>query len=139
MPIRQTTYILALFFFTPFLTLGQKTVKPRPIDLSNRTFIIGEKIEAIKNKDDYHTYFIFYKDGKAIYRGTRGDVILKDSPVGWQLVGDTLSLLPGSFIIRAEGKTQMIERDAIRHFIKKTPTGYLLQDKSGQMLLTEVK
>ncbi|WP_019949449.1 hypothetical protein [Hymenobacter aerophilus] len=135
----RATFILGLLLFIPFVTMAQKAVKPRSVDLSNRTFIIGEQVEPINDENNYRTYFIFYKDGKAIYRGMRGDVILKDSPVGWQFAGDSLSLLPGSFIVKAEGKTQIIERDALRYSVKETPTGYLLQGKGHDMILTEVK
>jgi hypothetical protein len=48
-------------------------------------------------------------------------------------------LIPSAFTIEAAGKTQRIERKAIKYAFAKVSGGYLLKRKGEQKLLTEVK
>ncbi|WP_020605201.1 hypothetical protein [Spirosoma spitsbergense] len=139
----RIVYLLVVLFFIPFLALGQKAGTPglttQTINLSDKTFIIDEEAETNKAGNDLHLFLIFHKDGKAIFRGKRGNMVTKDSPLGWQLVGDSLYLQHDPISLEADGKTQYIAREPIKYAIIKTPNGYLLTDKDSQMRLFEIK
>jgi len=143
MPIRQIIYLLAVLVFIPFLALGQKAVNSvltiGVIDLSDKTFILGEEGEVSKTGNDFNLYIIFHKEGRATFRGKRGNTITKDSPLNWRFVGDSLYLQPGPITIEAEGKTQLIDREPMKYAIVKAPGGYILKQKDDQMLLFELK
>lgn len=62
------------------------------IDLSNKTFSIGEGGDFIKTGDDLHLFLIFHQDGSVTFRAKRGNTITKDSPLSWRFVGDSLYL-----------------------------------------------
>ncbi|TDN37224.1 hypothetical protein A8B98_04925 [Hymenobacter sp. UV11] len=127
----------------PFLTWGQQaTPTGFPIaenGFSNKTFLIGEAGGKRPSANDVHDYFIFQPDGRALFRETRGTTVLKDSPLGWRLAGDSLYFLPSAVTLEAAGKTQRIEREAIKYAVTKVSGGYLLKRKEEQRLLTEVQ
>ena len=108
-------------------------------DFVNKTFEIGEAEKDRTANNDYHQYFLFQADGRAIFRATRGSTVLKDSPLGWRLVGDSLVLQPGPVLLEADGETQRIERKPLRHAVLKVAEGYRLLRKQEQMLLREIK
>lgn len=99
MSARKTVCLLALLLSAPFLTLGQKVVQSelvtKGIDLSNKTFMIGEERDTSKAGNDLHLFFLFYKDGNAMFRAKIGNTIIQDSPISWQFTGDSLCLKPG--------------------------------------------
>jgi hypothetical protein len=143
MSTRPALVSVALLVGTPFLTWGQQGA-PAGLAMAesgfaNKTFLIGEAGAERQPLNDTHSYFIFQPNGSAIYRGTRGTTVLKDSPLGWRIVGDSLCLIPSAFTIEAAGKTQRIEREAIKYAFAKVSGGYLLKRKGEQKLLTEVK
>ncbi|GAB3552327.1 hypothetical protein GCM10027577_34260 [Spirosoma fluminis] len=109
------------------------------VDLSNKIFLIGTEGDTSKAGNDLHLLFLFYKDGNATFRTKRGSTIIKDSPISWRFTGDSLYLQPGSISLQAEGKTQIIDREPMKYFIVKAPSGYLLKGKDDQMLLIEQK
>jgi hypothetical protein len=109
------------------------------IDLSDKTFIIDEEGEINKTGDDLHLFLLFHKNGSATFRPKKGNMITKDSPLSWRLVGDSLYLQQGPISLVADGKTQSIVREPMKYAIVKTPGGYLLREKDSQMLLFEVK
>ncbi|GAB4038843.1 hypothetical protein [Spirosoma jeollabukense] len=143
MPTRQAIYLLALLVFTPFLALGQNIANSGSttsrIDLSDKTFILGEKGKVSKTENDFNLYLIFHKDGRATFRGKRGNMITKDSPLSWRFVGDSLYLQPSSIAVEAEGNTQLIDREPTKFAIVKAPSGYILKEKDDQMLWIELK
>jgi hypothetical protein len=108
-------------------------------DLVNKTFELGAAAENTNAGNDYHHYFIFHPTGGATFRETRGNTVVKDSPLGWRLVGDSLYLQPGAIRMEVEEKTQQIERESIKYAIRKVSRGYLLTRKQEQKLLREVK
>jgi len=140
---RQALFLVALLGGTPLLTWGQQAAPAGLLlaesGFSNKTFLIEEAGAARQTTNDTQSYFIFQPDGRAIYRGTRGTTVLKDSPLGWRIVGDSLYLIPSAFTIEAAGNTQRIERDPIKYAFAKVSGGYLLKRKKEQTLLTEVK
>jgi len=139
----QALLLAALLLGMPLFTWGQQ---PTPASsataergLVNKTFLIGTASAAHQPTNDIHTYFIFQAEGRAIYRGARGTAVLKESPLGWRVVGDSLYLIPSAFSIEAEGKTQRIEREVVKYALLKVAGGYLLKRKEEQTLLAEVK
>ncbi|QMW01317.1 hypothetical protein [Spirosoma foliorum] len=143
MSARKTVCLLALLLSIPFLALAQKVANSelatKVIDLSNKTFLIGEEGDTSNAGNDLHLLFLFYKDGAATFRTKRGDRIIKDSPINWRFIGDSLCLLPSSISLQAEGKTQLIDRESMKYSIVKTPSGYILKGKDDQMFLVEQK
>ena len=118
---------VALLVATPCLTWGQQVASSRFLptvsDLANKTFAIGEAEQNRTANNDYQQYFIFQPEGRAIFRQTRGNTVLKDSPLGWRLVADSLYLQPGPVMMEAEGETQRIARAPIKHAIVKVAGG----------------
>jgi hypothetical protein len=143
MPIHPACFVGAFLGAMPFLTCAQQVatsgLSPTGSDFANRTFVIGEAEAESKRSDDVHFYFIFQLDGRATFRGKRGSTVLKDSPLRWQLVGDSLSLVPSTITLAATGKTQQIERATMTYGLEKVAGGYLLKRKKEQMVLLEVK
>ncbi|SMB79818.1 hypothetical protein SAMN00120144_4230 [Hymenobacter roseosalivarius DSM 11622] len=143
MSIRSSLFLVAWLVSTPWLSWGQQVaasrLPPSVGDLANKTFAIGEAAESSPAGNDVQHYFIFHPDGRATFRETRGNTVVKDSPLGWQLVGDSLFLQPGPVRMQVEGKTQPIDREPIKQAIRKVSGGYLLTQKQEQMLLREVK
>ena len=143
MSARQTVCLLSLLVFIPFFTLGQKVANSelttKVIDLSNKTFSIGEGGDFIKTGDDLHLFLIFHQDGSVTFRAKRGNTITKDSPLSWRFVGDSLYLQTSPISIESGGKTQLIDREPMKYAIVKAPGGYLLKQKDDQMLLIELK
>lgn len=143
MSAHKTVCFLTLLLSTPFLALGQKVtdskLATKVVDLSNKTFLIGEEGDTSKVGNDLHLLFLFYKDGNATFRTKRGSTMIKDSPISWRFIGDSLYLQPGSISLQAEGKTQIIDREPMKYFVVKAPSGYLLKGKNDQMLLIEQK
>ena len=135
--------LLVVLFFVPFLALGQKAgtsgLTTQTINLSDKIFIIDEIGETEKAGNNLHLFLIFHKDGRATFRGKRGNIVTKDSPLGWQLVGDSLYLQHDPISLTADGKTQYITREPIKYAILKIPDGYLLTDKDGPTRLFEIK
>lgn len=136
--------LLSLLLSAPFLSLGQKVanseLSTKVIDLSNKTFIIGEEEDSTKTGNDLHLFLIFHKDGNATFRAKRGNTISKDSPLSWRFVGDSLYLQTGPISIESEGKTQIIDREPMKYAVIISPDGYLLlKRKDEQMLLVELK
>ena len=143
MSVCKTVCLLTLLLSAPFLSLGQKVTNSKlatkVIDLSNKTFIIGEEGDTSKAGNDFQLLFLFYKDGSATFRTKRGNIIIKDSPTSWRFTGDSLCLQLSSMSLQAEGKTQIIDREPMKYFVVKAPGGYLLKGKDDQMLLVEQK
>lgn len=143
MSARKTACLLTLLLSAPFLSLGQKITNSKlatkVIDLSNKTFIIGEESDTSKAGNNLYLLLLFYKDGSATFRTKRGNTIIKDSPISWRFTGDSLCLQPNSISLQAEGKTQTIDREPMKYFVVKAPDGYLLKGKDDQMLLVEQK
>ncbi|WP_460983585.1 hypothetical protein [Spirosoma fluminis] len=143
MSAHKTVCFLTLLLSAPFLALGQKVIDSKlatkVVDLSNKIFLIGTEGDTSKAGNDLHLLFLFYKDGNATFRTKRGSTIIKDSPISWRFTGDSLYLQPGSISLQAEGKTQIIDREPMKYFIVKAPSGYLLKGKDDQMLLIEQK
>lgn len=135
--------LLALLLSVPFLALGQKVANSewatKVIDLSNKTFMIGEEGDTSKAGHDLHLLFLFHKEGIATFRTKRGNKIIKDSSISWRFTGDSLCLQPSSISLQAEGKAQLIDREPMKYFIVKAPGGYLLKGKDDQMFLVEQK
>ncbi|MGI4736420.1 MAG: hypothetical protein ACRYG7_14680 [Janthinobacterium lividum] len=140
--IRQVRWV-ALLVGTPLLTQGQQAVPaglpPVASGLAGKTFLIDEADPAGKAANDAQFYFIFQPDGRAVFRRTRGQAVLKDSPLGWRMAVDSLFLIPGAVLLEAAGTTQRIERAVSSYAVTKVCGGYLLQGKAAQILLMEVK
>jgi hypothetical protein len=143
MSVRSLLFLVAWLTSVPCLTWGQQVAsshsQPTVSDFSKKTFEIGAPEENRTADNDYHQYFLFQPDGRAIFRGSRGNKVLKDSPLGWKLVGDSLYLQPGPIMLEAEGETQRIDRDPIKYAVTKVSGGFLLTRKQEKMLLREVK
>lgn len=141
MPTRQIAYLSVLLVFTPFLILGQKVPNSGfttgKIDLSGKTFIMREE-EVSKASNDLKLLFIFHKDSSATFRVKRGNRV-KDSPLSWRFVGDSLCLQPTPVSMEVEGKVQQIDRAPVKYIIIKTSGGYLFKGRTDQMLLVELK
>ena len=139
----KTVCFLTLLISAPFLSLGQRVANSKlatkVIDLSNKTFIIGEEGDTSKAGNDLHLLFLFYKDGSATFRTKKGNTIIKDSPISWRFTGDSLYLQPSSISLQAEGKTQIIAREPMKYFVVKALGGYILKGKDDKMLLVEQK
>lgn len=134
--------LVAWLVFTPLLTVGQQ-VAPSPVTptlshFASKTFLLGEVGERNQTGQDDHTYFIFQPDGRAIYRVTRGQQVIKDNPLRWGVVGDSLYLVPSSMTIVAEGQTQLVERERLIYAVEKVAGGYRLLRRKEVMQLTEV-
>ncbi|TPG59457.1 hypothetical protein [Hymenobacter nivis] len=136
--------LVAFLVVMPLLTWAQHTV-PAPgapttaRELVHKTFLIGYPDAAHPPAPEDRSYFIFQPDGRAVYRGTRGVAVQKDSPLGWRVAGDSLFLTPGAVTLEAAGQTQRIARAVVRYAVTKVPGGYLLRRNAEQTLLTEVK
>jgi hypothetical protein len=130
-----------LLLSAPFLASGQKVASTelatKGINLTNKTFFMGEEGDTSKTGNDLHLLFLFHKDGRATFRTKRGTTIIKDSPLSWRFTGDSLWLQPSPISLEADGKAQIIERDPMKYFIVKAPGGYLLKGKTDRMLLIE--
>ncbi|OUJ70286.1 hypothetical protein BXP70_24640 [Hymenobacter crusticola] len=84
------------------------------------TYFIGPIVSILT---PVHQHFIFQPGGRASFRATRGSTVMKDSPLGWRLVGDSLFLQPGPVLLEAEGETQRIEREPLKHAVLKVAGG----------------
>ena len=111
----------------------------RTIDLANKTFIMREVGEVGKTGNDLDLYLIFHKNGSATFRVKRSGTVIKDNPLSWRFVGDSLYIQNGSIKITAEGKTQTIDREAMKYAVEKAPDGYLLKEKDIQTFWFELK
>ncbi|GAB3508409.1 hypothetical protein GCM10027341_44180 [Spirosoma knui] len=143
MSANKITYFLSLLILTPFLTVGQKVANSktatRIIDLADKTFILRDEADTSRTENDLNLYLILYQDSKAAFRVKNGDTIIKDNPLTWHLVGDSLYIQNSPIQIIAEGKTQTVDRNPSKYFIEKTPGGYLLKEKNTQTLWLELK
>ncbi|MCX6216915.1 hypothetical protein [Spirosoma sp.] len=141
----KTIYLLVVLLSAPFLASAQKVAntklatKVNAIDLTNKVFLMGEEGDTSEAGKDLHLFFLFHKEGRATFRTQRGNTIIKDSPLSWRFTGDSLWLQPSPISLEADGKTQLIERDPIKYYLIKTPSGYLLKGKADQMHLIEQK
>lgn len=142
MPTHLPLCLIAWLVFTPLLTIGQQVapsqVTPTLSHFASKTFRIGEAGPGSPTGQEDHTYFIFELDGRAIYRATRGPRVLKDSPLRWGVVGDSLYLVPSPLTLVAEGQTQLVERERLIYAVEKVAGGYRLLRRKEAMRLTEV-
>lgn len=143
MSANQITYFLFLLILTPFVTVGQKVTKSktatRIIDLVNKTFIMREEADTSRAGNDLNLYLVFHQDSKATFRVKKGDTIIKDNPLSWRLVRDSLYIQNSPIQITADGKTQTVDRDPNRYAVEKAPSGYLLKEKDSPTLWFELK
>lgn len=142
MPTYLPFCLIAWLVFAPLLTVGQQIVPtqltPTVSHFASKTFRIGEASQGSPTGQEDHTYFIFQPDGRALYRATRGQRVLKDSPLRWGVVGDSLYLVPSPLTLVAEGQTQLVERERLTYAVEKVAGGYRLLRKKEMMRLTEV-
>lgn len=140
---RQIICLLSLLVFAPFLSLGQNKINSeltiKETDLIGKTFSVGEEEMPSKTGNELNLYLIFHKDGNATFRGKKGNTITKDNPLRWWFVGDSLYIQNGPIKITADGVTQTIDREPMKHAIEKVSNGYILKDKNGQTHLFNLK
>jgi hypothetical protein len=143
MTFRPLLCLVAWLVCTPLLSAGQQgapsPVTPTIRDFAGKTFRLGEAGEGSQPGQDDQSYFIFQPDGGARYRATRGQRVMMDSPLRWGVVRDSLYLLPSSWALVAQGQTQQLARDTLKHGVEKVAGGYQLRRRKELMRLTEVK
>lgn len=143
MSANKITYFLSLLILIPFLTVGQKVDNSekttKTIDLADKTFIMRKKADTSRAGNDLNLYLIFHQDNKATFRVKKGETIIKDNPLSWRLVRDSLYIQSSPIQIIADGKTQTVDRDPSRYAVEKAPSGYLLKEKNSQTLWFELK
>ncbi|GAB3755969.1 hypothetical protein [Spirosoma pomorum] len=139
----KITYFLSLLVLSPFLAVGQKVTDSetgsRISDLADKIFIMREGADTGRVGNDLNLYLIFHRESKATFRVKKGDRIIKDNPLSWRLVGDSLYIQSSPIQLIADGKTQLVDRDSSRYTVEKVPSGYLLKEKDSQTLWFELK
>lgn len=98
-----------------------------------------EEADTSRVGNDLDLYLIFHRDSKATFRVKKGDTIIKDNPLRWRMVRDSLYIQSSPIQIIVDGKTQTVERDPSKYAVEKAPSGYLLKEKDSQTLWLELR
>ena len=104
---------LIALLLTASTVLGQPVatsqVNTGVADLIEKTFAWKEDGEVSESHKTLELLFLFHKDNRATFRTKKGERV-KDSPLGWRFVGDSLYLQPAPISMEADGEVQQINR-----------------------------